>query len=239
MAMNFFAQQERARSHTKRMLILFVLAVVCIVGAIDIVLFLAFGASDEHHTANLGAMAPRVMFLTSLGVLAFIGVCSLYKIGTLRSGGAAVAEQLGATRIEPTSAGLRAQALAQRRRGNGDRLRRTRSGNLHPRRRTGDQRLRRRLHAVRRRRHRHARRDRQTHARRTAGRDRARVLARSQRRHAPEHPPDGRAVRHPRHRHRGTQDAARAPDAAAIPAGMSRSASPSSPSATSACFSDV
>ena len=28
MAMNFFAQQERARSHTKRMLALFVLAVV-------------------------------------------------------------------------------------------------------------------------------------------------------------------------------------------------------------------
>jgi Zn-dependent protease with chaperone function len=103
MAMNFFAQQERARSHTKRMLILFVLAVACIVIAIDVVLFFAFGASDRHHTAQLSAMAPRVMFLTSLGVLAFIGVCSLYKITTLRSGGSAVAEQLGAARVEPAS----------------------------------------------------------------------------------------------------------------------------------------
>jgi Zn-dependent protease with chaperone function len=103
MAMNFFAQQERARGHTKRMLILFALAVACIVAAIDVVLFLAFGASDRHHTANLSAMAPRVMFLTSLGVLAFIGVCSLYKVTTLRSGGAAVAEQLGAARVEPAS----------------------------------------------------------------------------------------------------------------------------------------
>jgi Zn-dependent protease with chaperone function len=103
MAMNFFAQQERARSHTKRMLILFVLAVACIVAAIDIVLFIAFGATDKHHTANMSAVAPRVMFLTSLGVIAFIGVCSLYKMGTLRSGGAAVAEQLGAMRVEPTS----------------------------------------------------------------------------------------------------------------------------------------
>ena len=77
MAMNFFAQQERARSHTKRMLILFVLAVACIVAAIDIVLFIAFGATDKHHM-NLGAVAPRIMFLTSLGVIAFIGVCSLY-----------------------------------------------------------------------------------------------------------------------------------------------------------------
>jgi Zn-dependent protease with chaperone function len=103
MAMNFFAQQERARSHTKRMLILFVLAVACIVAAIDIVLFIAFGASDKHHVAHMGAVAPRIIFLTSLGVIAFIGVCSMYKIGTLRSGGAAVAEQLGAMRIEPTS----------------------------------------------------------------------------------------------------------------------------------------
>src|SRR3569833_826428 len=103
MAMNFFAQQERARSHTKRMLILFALAVVCIVAAIDIVLFIAFGASDKHHVANMCAMAPRVMFLTSLGVIAFIGVCSMYEIGTLRSGGAAVAQQLGAMRVEPTS----------------------------------------------------------------------------------------------------------------------------------------
>ena len=103
MAMNFFAQQERARSHTKRMLILFVLAVACIVASIDIVLFLAFGASDKHHVANMSAVAPRIIFLTSLGVIAFIGVCSMYKIGTLRSGGAAVAEQLGAMRVEPAS----------------------------------------------------------------------------------------------------------------------------------------
>ena len=33
--MNFFAQQERARAHTKRMLVLFVLAVACIVAALD------------------------------------------------------------------------------------------------------------------------------------------------------------------------------------------------------------
>ncbi len=104
MAMNFFAQQERARSHTKRMLFLFVLAVGCIVAAIDLVLFIAVGVSERDHTAHVSAsVAPQVMFVTSLGVLAFIGVCSLYKITTLRSGGAAVAEQLGAARVEPTS----------------------------------------------------------------------------------------------------------------------------------------
>ena len=103
--MNFFAQQQRARSHTKRMLILFVLAVICIVGAIDLVLLIAFGAAgDRHHAARLSTTAaPAVMFWTSICVLAVISLSSLYKISSLRSGGGAVAKQLGATQVEPAS----------------------------------------------------------------------------------------------------------------------------------------
>ncbi len=105
MAMNFFAQQERARTHTRRMLILFVLAVVCIVGAIDLVLFIAFGGmGDRHHTARLSTTAaPAVMFWTTVFVLVLIGSCSLYKISSLRSGGGAVARQLGGLQVEPAS----------------------------------------------------------------------------------------------------------------------------------------
>src|SRR3984957_11659184 len=103
--MNFFAQQQRARSHTKRMLILFVLAVICIVGAIDLVLLIAFGAAgDRHPAARLStAAAPAVMFWTSICVLAVNSLSSLYKISSLRSGGGAVAKQLGATQVEPAS----------------------------------------------------------------------------------------------------------------------------------------
>ena len=105
MAMNFFAQQERARANTQRMLVLFVLAVICIVGAIDIVLFIAFGGmGDKHHAAKLSATAaPQVMFWTSVFVLILIASCSFYKISSLRSGGGAVAKQLGALQVEPSS----------------------------------------------------------------------------------------------------------------------------------------
>ena len=105
MAMNFFAQQERARAHTKRMLFLFVLAVICIVGSIDLVLFIAFGGmGDRHHTAKLSSTAaPQVMFWTSVLVLAVISLSSLYKISQLRSGGGAVARQLGAVPVESNS----------------------------------------------------------------------------------------------------------------------------------------
>jgi Zn-dependent protease with chaperone function len=104
-AMNFFAQQERARSHTKRMLILFVLAVVCIVGAIDLVIVIAFGAADSrHHGVQFSSTAaPTVIFWTTIGVLAVISLSSLYKISSLRGGGAAVAQQLGAVQVEPSS----------------------------------------------------------------------------------------------------------------------------------------
>ncbi len=85
--MNFFAQQELARKHTRHMLWLFGLAVVCIVAAVDFVLLLAF------HT-------PGVLVWSSLLVLAVIGCSSMYKVSTLRGGGGVVARQLGATQID-------------------------------------------------------------------------------------------------------------------------------------------
>ena len=99
--MNFFAQQERARTHTRRMLILFVLAVVCIVGAVDLVLMIAFGSfgHGRHQAFNATSLQPQVMFWSSALVLAVIGFSSLYKISTLRGGGGVVAQQLGATLV--------------------------------------------------------------------------------------------------------------------------------------------
>ena len=100
--MNFFAQQERARSHTRRMLILFVLAVAAIVAAVDIVLLIAFGAigHDKHRHLDFGSVPPQVLFWSSAGVLLVIGLATLYKVSSLRSGGGAVARQFGATLVE-------------------------------------------------------------------------------------------------------------------------------------------
>jgi Zn-dependent protease with chaperone function len=85
--MNFFAQQEQARRQTRRMLLMFALAVAAIVIAIDGVLVIAFG---RHGVNGAGLMA------ISLLVLGVIGLGSLYRVATLRGGGSAVALQLGA-----------------------------------------------------------------------------------------------------------------------------------------------
>jgi len=99
--MNFFAQQERSRAQSRRMLILFVLAVAGIVLAVDVVLMVAFGAigHDKHQKLDMSSMQPQVMFWSSLIVLAVVGLATMYKISMLRSGGGAVAQQLGATLV--------------------------------------------------------------------------------------------------------------------------------------------
>ncbi|HEX7916176.1 M48 family metallopeptidase, partial [Rudaea sp.] len=102
--MNFFAQQDRARAQTRRMLILFAIAVVCIVVAVDLVVAVAFGVmGNGHRNAYRTAASPQtgVLVATTLVVLAVIGFSMLYKISSLRAGGGVVARQLGATLIDP------------------------------------------------------------------------------------------------------------------------------------------
>ncbi len=103
--MNFFAQQERARMHTRRMLFLFVLAVICIVGAIDLVLAIAFGMGRQHGMTGIGGYSfestsnLHLLLWPTVIVLGVIGLSSLYKISSLRGGGGVVARQLGATLV--------------------------------------------------------------------------------------------------------------------------------------------
>jgi len=100
--MNFFAQQEKARSQTRRMLILFVVAVICIVAAVDLVVAITFGLAGSHRPLRAVIFHPNTgaFVTTSLVVLAIIGASMLYKISSLRSGGGAVARELGATLVD-------------------------------------------------------------------------------------------------------------------------------------------
>ncbi len=100
--MNFFAQQERSRTHTRRMLILFALAVISIVVAVDIVVMIAFGAFGDrrHALASARSVPPQALILSTLAVLGVVAAATAYKISTLRSGGGAVARQFGATLVD-------------------------------------------------------------------------------------------------------------------------------------------
>ncbi|GGK12500.1 M48 family metallopeptidase [Luteimonas terricola] len=95
--MNFFEQQAKARRNSTRLVVLFALAVVGIVLAIDIAVAVMAGP-------NWGLLA-----FTTLATLAVIGLGSLYRMASLRGGGDTVALQFGGTPVpqDTTDASLR------------------------------------------------------------------------------------------------------------------------------------
>jgi len=97
--MNFFEHQEQARRQTRRMLFLFALSVIAVVVATDALVLVAF-ASDGPSG---GGITWGGIVGLSVAIAIAIGLGSAYRIATLSSGGAAVAQQLGATRVDPAT----------------------------------------------------------------------------------------------------------------------------------------
>lgn len=103
--MDFFAHQERARKQTRRMLVMFGCAVLIVIGATDFIVFLA--VSHDNPDANIAG----ILVMLSLGALAVIALGSLYRIASLRGGGAAVATQLGGMPVPPNTTDFTYQRL--------------------------------------------------------------------------------------------------------------------------------
>jgi len=105
--MNFFERQAEARRASRRLVALFVLAVLAVVCAVDAVVFFVL-AHLEADVLIEGATVwqwmarnPGLVIVTSLLVLSIIVVASLYKTAALSGGGGAVARMLGGVRISP------------------------------------------------------------------------------------------------------------------------------------------
>lgn len=100
--MNFFAHQDRARKQSKYLVLLFILAVICIVIAVDAVVLLLSGYLSTEQLADTQNIDNWTLIIwSSAGVIGLIVLSSLFKTAALRSGGAAVARSMGATQIYP------------------------------------------------------------------------------------------------------------------------------------------
>ena len=99
--MDFFAQQARVRGSSRRLVVLFVLAVIAIVVAIDAAVWLILG----HHAADGEPAVSNLLllFTSSIVVIAGIGLCSLFRIMSLSGGGKTVAEGVGAVAVSTKS----------------------------------------------------------------------------------------------------------------------------------------
>ncbi len=107
--MDFFAQQARVRGSSRRLVVLFALAVVAIVAAIDAVVWFTLG----HHSIGGEPVASNLplLFGSSVAVLAGIGLSSLFRIMSLSGGGSKVAESVGAIPVPPDTRDPRLRQL--------------------------------------------------------------------------------------------------------------------------------
>jgi Zn-dependent protease with chaperone function len=110
-AMDFFAQQDRARKQTTLMMVLFLAAVACIVLAINVVggIIYLFAADDVALfplEGALGRVPGAAYWVTSIVVLAIIGLGTALRLQALSGGGAAVAALVGARAVKRDSRDL-------------------------------------------------------------------------------------------------------------------------------------
>ena len=99
MAADFFQHQDVARRKTGLLVVLFILAVIAIVIAVNLVFAAAFFGVVEYNAAESGVrgkgLDPMLFVWVSLGTIGVIVAGSIYKTSEIASGGETVALMLG------------------------------------------------------------------------------------------------------------------------------------------------
>jgi Zn-dependent protease with chaperone function len=105
--MNFFKRQDEARRASRRLVVLFGLAVIAVVAAVDLVVIALMRQAETRAHPDLPpfadwlALHPGLVVGTTFVVLAVIAIASFYKTMILGGGGGVVARSLGGVRISP------------------------------------------------------------------------------------------------------------------------------------------
>lgn len=108
---NFFEQQEHARRQTRKLVILFALAVAAIVAAVNGAMALVWSWTYSGYVPGMHDY-PKGFFATNtLVTLALIGVGTVIEMYNLREGGDAVAKMAGGRLVAPSSIDLHERRL--------------------------------------------------------------------------------------------------------------------------------
>ncbi|RME84809.1 MAG: peptidase M48 [Zetaproteobacteria bacterium] len=109
-AVDFFALEEDARRQSRKLVVLFALAVLAVVAAVDFVVLLVFHWAESPRSS--GFWHPVTAAITSAVTLAIVLGGSIRETRRLRAqGGAAVAEMVGAVPVPRATDDLRLKRL--------------------------------------------------------------------------------------------------------------------------------
>ncbi len=108
--MDFFSQQDKARRYTGLLVFYFVVAVVLIVAAVNLVIYFSFIFLEAYPYTPQTWFSQHLVYYVSAATLLLIFGGSFYRWFSLRSGGHAVAAMVGAQRLD-----LRTSDIKQRR----------------------------------------------------------------------------------------------------------------------------
>ncbi len=97
--MNFFEHQDQARRNTALLVVLFLLAVLSLIGltyilVVGVLAYVSQAVIDNPQSLVDSFNLPTLIYI-ALAILAIVGLASLYKFAQLAGGGRAVAEALG------------------------------------------------------------------------------------------------------------------------------------------------
>jgi len=112
--MDFYARQAAARGQTRWLVIGFVLSLLAVALALDLVLFTFLSSSKADGRAGplvFAAANPGVALFSTLLVMGVLGLASLYKSMELRGGGGVVARNLGGVLVAQDTTDLQRKRL--------------------------------------------------------------------------------------------------------------------------------
>jgi len=110
---DFFEAQDQAKSLSRKLVLLYGLAVAALILGVYLVALVAFGVSgvQEPGVDGLSLFNPGLFAVVAVGMGVLIGGGASFRTAQLRKGGAAVAELLGGRRVDPGSTDPKEQML--------------------------------------------------------------------------------------------------------------------------------
>ena len=113
--MDFYARQAAARGQTRWLVVSFVLSLLAVALALDLVLFTFLSSGNRAgpgvNPLEFAALNPGVALFSTLLVMGVLGLASLYKSLELRAGGGVVARSLGGVLVAQDTTDIQRKRL--------------------------------------------------------------------------------------------------------------------------------